>query len=161
MGCMQSSGRTIESSVTSSRDINDLTKSDSGPSEVKIQVHERKKVSIHSLNPSEQKAVYRLFDDYRKSRRSSAESVREYSQSSSGKGRATMTKAGLKRVFRDVDDKLFDFLWNLFDSNDSGAVDADEFGVRPPRGGLDVRSRLSGVWLACGSDGHGVALKGD
>ena len=38
-----------------------------------------------------------------------------------------MTREGLRKILQDIDEDLFEFLWRLFDVDDVGTVDADNF----------------------------------
>ena len=96
------------------------------PSVVSQNLDKRRKNSVHSLGTAEVEAIQTMFDEYRRESRASASEVSSMRTSSTGQ-RHIMTKEGLQRCLKDVDAKLFDFLWKLFDSDGTGSVDADEF----------------------------------
>lgn len=100
-----------------------------------VRLAKRRKNSIHMLEAQEKQALNSMFLEYRKTIReskSAGDSMIEMSTSVRGsfRGQGThklMKKDGLRKILPNVDDKIFELIWPLFDRSGDGFVDADEF----------------------------------
>ena len=103
--------------------------------------HRRRKDSVTRMSHATQDAVRDMFSEYR--RRSTSDegeepweegdtprpnaSTKKMRRLLGGSSDRVMTREGLRKILQDIDEELFEFLWRLFDVDDVGAVDADNF----------------------------------
>lgn len=102
-------------------------------------LQKRRKNSIHQLDTTEKEAVTKMFDEYRKTaaRVSEADGATggfkeltgpsERHSNAGPQKHKLMKKEGLRKILPSIDEKVFDFMWRLFDKDGTGFVDMDEF----------------------------------
>jgi hypothetical protein len=100
--------------------------------EYQQRLQKRRTGSVVRMSERTHDAVRDMFSEYR--RHSMAEScIGEDDEADDGGGeekqprRRYMTKAGLRKILKEVDEEIFEYLWRLFDVDGTGTVDGDGF----------------------------------
>ena len=101
-------------------------------------VHRKRKHSVTRMSHATQDAVRDMFSEYRRHShiggddddwkedepaRPTPEQTKKMRRMLGGSSTRVMTRDGLRKILKDVDDELFEFLWRLFDVEGIGAVD--------------------------------------